>query len=297
MNNICLQSTSMHSKISDILSELEELLDQEHLFYGHGTSSARDEALAMVLSVFNLNYPLDNDLLSILPSSKQWLDLNELLSQRILTKIPLPYLTNQAYFCDHKFFVDDRVLIPRSPIAELIKNNLEPWVNINRVKRVLEIGTGSGCIALSMAKQFPHLEIVATDISEQALEVAEINTKSMKLENRVKLIQADLFTNLSGRFDLIVSNPPYVALEIFENLPTEYSFEPQEALVAGENGLDFISRILQDAPPFLNDDGALIIEAGVASAEVERQYNLPFTWISFEQGGEGVALIEAKHLE
>lgn len=297
MNNICLQSTSMHSKISDILSELEELLDQEHLFYGHGTSSARDEALAMVLSVFNLNYPLDNDLLSILPSSKQWLDLNELLSQRILTKIPLPYLTNQAYFCDHKFFVDDRVLIPRSPIAELIKNNLEPWININRVKRVLEIGTGSGCIALSMAKQFPHLEIVATDISGQALEVAEINTKSMKLENRVKLIQADLFTNLSGRFDLIVSNPPYVALEIFENLPTEYSFEPQEALVAGENGLDFISRILQDAPPFLNDDGALIIEAGVASAEVERQYNLPFTWISFEQGGEGVALIEAKHLE
>ena len=297
MNNICLQSTSMHSKISDILSELEELLDQEHLFYGHGTSSARDEALAMVLSVFNLNYPLDNDLLSILPSSKQWLDLNELLSQRILTKIPLPYLTNQAYFCDHKFFVDDRVLIPRSPIAELIKNNLEPWVNINRVKRVLEIGTGSGCIALSMAKQFPHLEIVATDISEQALEVAEINTKSMKLENRVKLIQADLFTNLSGRFDLIVSNPPYVALEIFENLPTEYSFEPQEALVAGENGLDFISRILQDAPPFLNDDGALIIEVGVASTEVERKYNLPFTWISFEQGGEGVALIEAKHLE
>ena len=297
MNNICLQSTSMHSKISDILSELEELLDQEHLFYGHGTSSARDEALAMVLSVFDLNYPLDNDLLSMLPSSKQWLDLNELLSQRILTKIPLPYLTNQAYFCDHKFFVDDRVLIPRSPIAELIRNNLEPWVNINKVKRVLEIGTGSGCIALSMAKQFPHLEIVATDISEQALEVAEINTKSMKLENRVKLIQADLFTNLSGRFDLIVSNPPYVALEIFENLPTEYSFEPQEALVAGENGLDFISRILQDAPPFLNDDGALIIEAGVASAEVERQYNLPFTWISFEQGGEGVALIEAKHLE
>ena len=118
MKNICLQSTSMHSKISDILTELEELLDREHLYYGHGTSSARDEALAMVLSVFDLNYPLDNNLLAILPSSKQWLDLNELLSQRILNKIPLPYLTNEAYFCDHKFFVDDRVLIPRSPIAE-----------------------------------------------------------------------------------------------------------------------------------------------------------------------------------
>ncbi len=297
MNNICLQSTSVHSKISDILTELEELLDREHLFYGHGTSSAKDEALAMVLSVFDLNYPLDNDVLSILPSSKQWLDLNKLLSQRILNKIPLPYLTNEAFFCDHKFFVDDRVLIPRSPIAELIKNNLEPWININRVKRVLEIGTGSGCIALSMAKQFPHLKIVATDISAPALEVAKINSKAMKLENRVQLIQTDLFTNLSGSFDLIISNPPYVAQEIFENLPTEYGFEPQQALVAGENGLDFISRILQDAPPFLNDDGALIIEAGVASAEVERQYNLPFTWISFEQGGEGVALIEAKHLE
>ena len=251
----------------------------------------------MVLSVFDLNYPLDNDLLAILPSSKQWLDLNELLSQRILNKIPLPYLTNEAYFCDHKFFVDDRVLIPRSPIAELIKNNLEPWIDISRVKRVLEIGTGSGCIALSMAKQFPHLEIVATDISLPALEVAKINTKAMKLDNRVKLIQADLFTNLSGCFDLIISNPPYVAQEIFENLPTEYSYEPQEALVAGENGLDFISRILQDAPPFLNDDGVLIIEAGVASTEVERVYSLPIKWISFEHGGEGVALIEAKHLE
>jgi ribosomal protein L3 glutamine methyltransferase len=287
----------MHSKISDILTELEELLDREHLYYGHGTSSARDEALAMVLSVFDLNYPLDNDLLAILPSSQQWLDLNELLSQRILNKIPLPYLTNEAYFCDHKFFVDDRVLIPRSPIAELIKNNLEPWININRVKRVLEIGTGSGCIALSMAKQFPHLEIVATDISAPALEVAKINTKAMKLDNRVKLIQADLFTNLSGCFDLIISNPPYVAQEIFENLPTEYSYEPQEALVAGENGLDFISRILQDASPFLNDDGVLIIEAGVASTEVERVYSLPIKWIRFEHGGEGVALIEAKHLE
>ena len=251
----------------------------------------------MVLSVFDLNYPLDNDLLAILPSSKQWLDLNELLSQRILNKIPLPYLTNEAYFCDHKFFVDDRVLIPRSPIAELIKNNLEPWIDISRVKRVLEIGTGSGCIALSMAKQFPHLEIVATDISAPALEVAKINTKAMKLDNRVKLIQADLFTNLSGCFDLIISNPPYVAQEIFENLPTEYSYEPQKALVAGENGLDFISRILQDAPPFLNDDGVLIIEAGVASTEVERVYSLPIKWISFEHGGEGVALIEAKHLE
>ena len=297
MKNICLQSTSMHSKISDILTELEELLDREHLYYGHGTSSARDEALAMVLSVFDLNYPLDNDLLAILPSSKQWLDLNELLSQRILNKIPLPYLTNEAYFCDHKFFVDDRVLIPRSPIAELIKNNLEPWIDISRVKRVLEIGTGSGCIALSMAKQFPHLEIVATDISAPALEVAKINTKAMKLENRVKLIQADLFTNLSGCFDLIISNPPYVAQEIFENLPTEYSYEPQKALVAGENGLDFISRILQDAPPFLNDGGVLIIEAGVASTEVERVYSLPIKWIRFEHGGEGVALIEAKHLE
>ena len=297
MKNISLKTSTVNSSILSILGELEQLLDNCDLFYGHGSGNAKDEALAMVLSVFDLNDPLDNDVLSILPSSKQWVDLNELLSQRILNKIPLPYLTNEAFFCGHKFFVDDRVLIPRSPIAELIKNNLEPWININRAKRVLEIGTGSGCIALSMAKQFPHLKIVATDISAPALEVAKINTKAMKLENRVQLIQTDLFTNLSGRFDLIISNPPYVAQEIFENLPTEYSFEPQQALVAGENGLDFISRILQDAPPFLNDDGALIIETGIASTEVERVYNLPFTWISFEHGGEGVALIEAKHLE
>ena len=215
--------------------------------------------------------------------------------RRRIKREPVAYIIGKKEFWSQDFVVNQTTLVPR-PETELLIYKVIDFFKNNRIN-ILAIGTGSGCIALSMAMKFPHLEIVATDISKRALEVAKINTKAMKLEHRVKLIQADLFTNLSGCFDLIISNPPYVAQEIFENLPTEYSFEPQKALVAGENGLDFISRILQDAPPFLNDDGVLIIEAEVASTEVERVYNLPFTCISFEHGGEGVALIEAKHLE
>ena len=179
----------------------------------------------------------------------------------------------------------------------MIQNHFNPWLEQKMVKNILEIGTGSGCIAIAMAKYFEHSLITATDISNAALEVAKMNVKHFSFEKKIKLIQSDLFDKIQGKFNLIVSNPPYVPREVMRNLPQEYSFEPSKALLAGDNGLDFIARILHDAPPFLEDDGILVIEAGVASTEMEREFKLPFKWIDFEFGGEGVALIEAKHLK
>ena len=221
----------------------------------------------------------------------------EILYQRIINLKPLPYITNEAYFCETNFFIDERALIPRSPIAELIKKQFQPWVNLSSINRVLEIGTGSGCIALSIAKAFPNIEVVATDISERALEVADKNVSQLGLENNVDIIHSDLFSKVMGTFDLIISNPPYVPKEVMSNLPSEYRHEPELALAAGHNGLDFISRILHDAHPFLSENGILIIEAGVASENMEKEFNIPFIWMEFDKGGEGVAMIEAKHLK
>ena len=244
-----------------------------------------------------LNFSSSDDISKRVITNHQWEEINKLALRRIETRKPLPYLSNQAYFCHEKFYVDERVLIPRSPISEMIQNYFKPWLNNKTAERILEIGTGSGCIAIAMAKYFENSLITATDVSRSALEVASINVKHFSFEKQIELIQSDLFENIRGKYNLIVSNPPYVPRTIMNNLPQEYAFEPTKALLAGDNGLDFIARILHDAPLFLEDDGILVIEAGVASIEMERQFKLPFKWIDFELGGEGVAVIEAKHLQ
>ena len=296
MKNISLKTSTVNSSISSILEELELLLDSSDLFYGHGSVNAKDEALALILSVLKSDYPLDKELLSSKPPSDEFSRINNHLSERINTRKPMSYITGEAYFCGHRFFVDERVLIPRSPIAEMIQNQMQPWIDMKEIRRVLEIGTGSGCIALSMAIEFPEIEVVASDISETALEVARINRQDKNLVDKVEFVHSDLFENISGIFDLIIANPPYVPKKVMKNLPIEYSFEPRQALIAGNKGLDFISRILQDAPPFLNQEGVLVIEAGVAAEELERSRDLPFIWATFENGGDGVAVIEAQHL-
>tara|TARA_B100001750_G_scaffold35358_1_gene25137 strand:+ start:838 stop:1731 length:894 start_codon:yes stop_codon:yes gene_type:complete len=296
MKNISLKISTLNSSISSILEELELLLDSSNLFYGHGSGNAKDEALALILSVLKSDYPLGKERLTSKPSSDEFSIINSYLSERINTRKPMSYITREAYFCGHRFFIDERVLIPRSPIAEMIQNQMQPWIDMKEIRRVLEIGTGSGCIALSMAIEFPEIEVVASDISETALEVARINRKDKNLVDKVEFVHSDLFENISGKFDLIIANPPYVPKKVMKNLPIEYSFEPRQALIAGNKGLDFISRILQDAPPFLNQKGVLVLEAGVAAEELQRSKDLPFIWASFENGGDGVAVIEAKHL-
>ena len=283
--------------IDNAIQEIAELFNENNIFFGHGTDNALDEAAELVTFILKINFSSSDDISKRVITNHQWEKINKLALQRIETRKPLPYLTNQAYFCHEKFYVDERVLIPRSPISEMIQNYFKPWLNNKTAERILEIGTGSGCIAIAMAKYFENSLITATDVSRSALEVASINVKHFSFEKQIELIQSDLFENIRGKYNLIVSNPPYVPRIIMNNLPQEYAFEPTKALLAGDNGLDFIARILHDAPLFLEEDGILVIEAGVASKEMEREFKLPFKWIDFEFGGEGVALIEAKHLK
>jgi len=283
--------------IDNAIQAIAELFNENNIFFGHGTDNALDEAAELVTFILKINFSSSDDISKRVITNHQWEEINKLALRRIETRKPLPYLTNQAYFCHEKFYVDERVLIPRSPISEMIQNYFKPWLNNKTAERILEIGTGSGCIAIAMAKYFENSLITATDVSRSALEVASINIKHFSFEKQIELIQSDLFENIRGKYNLIVSNPPYVPRTIMNNLPQEYAFEPTKALLAGDNGLDFIARILHDAPLFLEDDGILVIEAGVASIEMERQFKLPFKWIDFELGGEGVAVIEAKHLQ
>ena len=283
--------------IDNAIQAIAELFNENNIFFGHGTDNALDEAAELVTFILKINFSSSDDISKRVITNHQWEKINKLALRRIETRKPLPYLTNQAYFCHEKFYVDERVLIPRSPISEMIQNYFKPWLNNKTAERILEIGTGSGCIAIAMAKYFENSLITATDVSRSALEVASINVKHFSFEKQIELIQSDLFENIRGKYNLIVSNPPYVPRTIMNNLPQEYAFEPTKALLAGDNGLDFIARILHDAPLFLEDDGILVIEAGVASIEMERQFKLPFKWIDFELGGEGVAVIEAKHLQ
>ena len=283
--------------IDNAIQAIAELFNENNIFFGHGTDNALDEAAELVTFILNINFSSSDDISKRVITNHQWEEINKLALRRIETRKPLPYLTNQAYFCHEKFYVDERVLIPRSPISEMIQNYFKPWLNNKTAERILEIGTGSGCIAIAMAKYFENSLITATDVSRSALEVASINVKHFSFEKQIELIQSDLFENIRGKYNLIVSNPPYVPRTIMNNLPQEYAFEPTKALLAGDNGLDFIARILHDAPLFLEEDGILVIEAGVASIEMERQFKLPFKWIDFELGGEGVAVIEAKHLQ
>ena len=290
------ESIDRCTSFKELLHDVELLLKEEQLFYGHGTENPKDESMAIIMHLSKLSDVLNEAELENALDDQIREKAKEVLYQRIIESKPLPYITNEAYFCGKQFYVDERVLIPRSPIAELINNHFEPWINSTSLNRVLEIGTGSGCIALSIAEAFSNVEVVATDISTDAIDVALINAKAHGLENRVEIIESDLFENVSGVFDLIITNPPYVPDEIMLDLPKEYLHEPHMALAAGDKGLDFISRILHDAPPFLSDNGIVIIEAGVASESMEQRFDMPFIWIDFEIGGEGVAMIEASNL-
>ncbi len=297
MNNITLTSWNSETRIIDLIQDVAHLLNQQNLYYGHGTDNPKDEAVALVFFVLGLDHFNTKKLYDQKVQSKDFELVNELVIQRIKEKKPLSYITHESIFCGHKFFVDERVLIPRSPIAELIQNRFEPWINHSLITSVLDIATGSGCLAISIAKQYPNAEIVASDISKAALEVAEINVENLSVSHQVTLVESNLFENINGTFDLIVSNPPYVSRDSIVNLAPEYHHEPSLALVAEKDGLDFIERIVHDASPFLKDHGILVIEMGEAAEAAESYFNLPFTWIELEHGGEGIAMIEAKHLK
>jgi ribosomal protein L3 glutamine methyltransferase len=268
------------------------------LHFGHGTDNAADEARVLVLHALALDHDTPDYLLAgrLTPSEKT--AVVALLERRIAERTPAAYLTRTARFAGLEFHVDPRVLVPRSPIAELIERQFAPWLAPRRVRRVLDVCTGSGCIAVACAHAFPDAYVDATDISPGALEVAAENVRRHGLEERVELVRGDLFGGLgSRRYDLIVSNPPYATDAEMEVLPAEYRHEPRLGLSAGADGLVFVRRILAHARDFLRPDGVLVVETGGSAERTAAAWpTLPFIWVEFERGGDGVFVLRAEDL-
>jgi ribosomal protein L3 glutamine methyltransferase len=276
---------------------VERRLKRARLFYGHGTDNARDEAAALVFHAMRLAHD-DPHAPARRSTAAQRARIDELLAARAGKRVPLAYLTHEAWFAGLPFFVDERVLIPRSPIAELIERRFAPWIDARRVRNIVDIGTGSGCIALACAKAFPRARVDAVDIDPAALAVAAINRRALRLTRRVRLAESDHFTALSGRsYDIIVSNPPYVGAREMRGLPREYRHEPRLALESGHDGLDSVATILRAAGRHLRPLGLLVVEVGNTERLLARAYpKLPFTWLHFERGGGGVFLLTREQL-
>lgn len=269
------------------------------LYYGHGTDNALDEAAYLAFFALEKEPEYNDETLDIILSKENIKTVNNLFKKRIESRQPAAYLTHEAWFAGIPFYVNENVLVPRSPIAELIEEQFQPWVVPEKVSKILDLCTGSGCIAIACALAFPKAEVDAADISKAALEVAEKNKITHQLENRLNLIESDLFSNLKEkRYDLIVSNPPYVDAEDMANLPDEYKHEPELGLTAGDNGLELVIPMLRDAKHHLNPEGVLIVEVGNSEeALVELFPDVPFMWLSFEYGGDGVFLLDASDVE
>jgi ribosomal protein L3 glutamine methyltransferase len=282
---------------ADLIPAVERRLTRARLFFGHGTDNARDEAAALVFHAMDLSHE-STAALAKRATAAQVARVDALTQERIERRVPLAYLTHEAWFAGLPFYVDERVLVPRSPIAELIERRFAPWIDARRVKDILDMGTGSGCIALACAKAFPRARVDAVDIDGAALEVAAINRRRLRLTRRVKLVESDHFAALSRRsYDIIVSNPPYVGEREMRGLPREYRHEPRRALQSGRDGLDSVATILRTAGRHLRPLGLLVVEVGNTERLLARAYpKVPFTWLDFERGGGGVFVLTREQL-
>jgi ribosomal protein L3 glutamine methyltransferase len=269
------------------------------VYFGHGTGNARDEAAELVFFVAGLAHDLGASAYPLELRPRQVSRIDQLLHRRIAERIPLPYLTHRAFFAGLELYVDERVLVPRSPIAELVINRFAPWIHARRVRRILDIGTGSGAIALACARAFPRARVDAADISAAALQVCRRNVRRLGLSRRVTAIRSDHFDGVAGRrYDIIVSNPPYVGRGEMRALPPEYRHEPRLGLASGADGLDSVRAIFAEARSHLEDDGILVVEVGnTETALLKRFPRLPFVWPRIAMGGGGVFLLNARDLD
>lgn len=284
--------------VAALLERCARRLARARLHFGHGTDNARDEAAALVWHALRLPHDAPASRLRRALTAPALERLEALMARRIAERIPAAYLTQRCWFAGLALHVDPRVLIPRSAIAELTERRFAPWIDSARVRRVLDLGTGSGCIAIACARAFPHARVDASDISRPALEVARLNVRRHRLQRRVRCCESDHFAALGARrYDIIVSNPPYVGRRELAGLPREYRHEPRLALAAGADGMDSVRIILREAFVHLNPGGILVVEVGNTEAALRRAFpRLPFTWLYFERGGGGVFVLGREQL-
>lgn len=297
------------SKLTDVAEQLHTVADycrygatlfnQAELFYGHGSDNAFSDAYILVMYALSLPNDVDDSIMTCRLVDSEKLNILALFSRRVEEKIPVGYITNIAYFAQLPFYVDERVLIPRSPIGELIENQFFPYIATNKTpKRILDLCTGSGCIAIACASYFEGTEVDAIDLSVDALNVAQLNIENHGLCEQVIPIQSDIFSGVEGQsYDLIVSNPPYVDQQDIDSLPQEYHHEPEMGLGCGDDGLDIVRVILAESAAHLNDGGLLFCEVGNSEVHVKNLYkDIPFTWLNFERGGHGVFMLTKAQL-
>jgi len=293
--------TATHSR-ETVRMLIERIADQftaADLYFGHGTERAIDEGAWLVGHVLGLHPDVLADHLDEHPRAPQVTAVDDLVQKRIRTRKPLAYLLREAWFAGQRFYVDERVLVPRSLTAEFIIDRFAPWIAGNRVHRVLDLCTGSGCMAIAVGYSFPRARIDAVDLSPDALAVAQINVEQHRMGGHIRLIESDLFAELAGeRYDVILTNPPYVAEHELPGLPPEYAHEPAIALAAGAEGLDVVTRILREAAAHLTEGGILIAEVGNSQhALSERFPQVSFTWLATAADDDSVFLLTAEQLK
>lgn len=282
--------------IEDYMEEVALKLDAAGLCYGHGTDNPSDEAFYLIYGFLGIDFT-DVGAGQRVLDAQQLESLEALLKSRIDERVPTAYLLGRAWFAGYEFFCDDRALVPRSPIAELIVGEFQPLLQ-DRPSRVLDLCTGGGSIGIAMALQWPDCQIDLVDISADALELAKKNIALHGLEALVNCIESDLFVNVSGRYDLIVANPPYVPLQEFEDLPDEFGHEPTLGLLSADEGLQIPLQILRDSVDHLRAGGLLVMEVGYSHFQLaERLRQVPLLWLDFEHGGEGVLALTSGQLQ
>lgn len=285
------------STIRDYVRYAVSRMTKGGVFFGHGTDNALDEALILVLHSVGVPLGQHELLLDAKLTDAEKQQVAAVLDARIIDRIPLPYLTGEAWFAGLPFHVDERVLIPRSPMAEMIEDGFQPWLGEKQVDRILDLCTGGGCIGIACAHYFDQASVDLSDISDDALAVAQRNIERYDLQHRVTPITSDLFAQLPGPYDLIVANPPYVDEEDLAAMPAEFRHEPQLALGSGRDGLSITRQILAQAADYLAENGLLVVEVGNSALALEQAYPLvPFTWVEFSRGGHGVFVLRKDEL-
>jgi ribosomal protein L3 glutamine methyltransferase len=292
------QAVNDLSTIRDFIRWGWSRFNEAEIFFGHGTDNALDESAYLVLHSLHLPPQVGEAYLDTRLSEAERRSVAKILMRRIEERLPAPYLTHEAWYGGMPFYVDERVLIPRSPIIELIEAQFEPWVQPDNVGAVLDLCTGSGCIAIACAAAFPEAVVDGADISADALDVARINVERYGMQEQVRLVQSDLFESLKGnRYDVIVSNPPYVDEQDMMSLPPEFCHEPELALAAGKDGLDLVFKLLYEAMYHLEPNGILVVEVGNSREALEKLLpEVQFLWLEFERGGEGIFLLTAEQV-